>query len=89
MQVVHKTYAGTATICTGAAARIEGTIVNEAMNAKGREKDSVLRIGHPAGVITVDAAADKSGETWILNKAAISRTARKIMEGTCYTVEGR
>lgn len=89
MQVVHKTYAGTATICTGAAARIEGTIVNEAMNAKGRGKDSVLRIGHPAGVITVDALASKVGDAWKLNKAAISRTARKIMEGTCYTVEGR
>jgi methylitaconate Delta-isomerase len=89
MQVVHKTYAGTATICTGAAARIEGTIVNEAMNAKGRGKDSVLRIGHPAGVITVDALASKVGDAWKLDKAAISRTARKIMEGTCYTVEGR
>ncbi|MBP1925881.1 2-methylaconitate cis-trans-isomerase PrpF [Sedimentibacter acidaminivorans] len=89
MQVVHKTYAGTATICTGAAARIEGTIVNEAMNAKNRGKDSVLRIGHPAGVITVDALASKVGDAWKLNKAAISRTARKIMEGTCYTVEGR
>jgi methylitaconate Delta-isomerase len=89
MQVVHKTYAGTATICTGAAARIEGTIVNEAMNAKNRGKDSVLRIGHPAGVITVDALASKVGDAWKLDKAAISRTARKIMEGTCYTVEGR
>ncbi len=89
MQVVHKTYAGTATICTGAAARIEGTIVNEAMNAKGRGKDSVLRIGHPAGVITVDAAASKVGDTWKLEKAAISRTARRVMEGTCYTVERR
>lgn len=89
MQVIHKTYAGTATICTGAAARIEGTLVNESMNAKGRGKDDVLRIGHPAGVITVDAAASKVGDTWKLEKAAISRTARRIMKGTCYTVEGR
>lgn len=89
MQVIHKTYAGTATICTGAAARIEGTLVNESMNAKGRGKDGVLRIGHPAGVITVDAAASKVGDTWELEKAAISRTARRIMKGTCYTVEGR
>lgn len=87
MQVVHKTYAGTATTCTGAAARIEGTIVNEVMNEKGKGKDSILRIGHPAGVITVDAAARKQGDSWILEKAAISRTARRIMEGTCYTVE--
>lgn len=87
MQVVHKTYAGTATTCTGAAARIEGTIVNEAMKAKGRGKDSVLRIGHPAGVITVDAAAKCENGSWKLEKAAISRTARRIMDGNCYTVK--
>lgn len=87
MQVVHKTYAGTATTCTGAAARIEGTIVNEAMKAKGRGKDSVLRIGHPAGVITVDAAAKCESGSWKLEKAAISRTARRIMDGNCYTVK--
>jgi len=87
MQVMHKTYAGTATICTGAAARIEGTIVNEAMKAKGRGENSVLRIGHPAGVITVDAAAKFEDGVWKLEKAAISRTARRIMDGYCYTVK--
>lgn len=85
MQVIHKTYAGTGTICTGAAARIEGTIVNEAMGSKG--KDEVLRIGHPAGVITIDVAASKSDDNWKLEKAAISRTARRIMEGYCYTIK--
>lgn len=87
MQVVHKTYAGTATTCTGAAARIEGTIVNEAMNAKGKGKDAILRIGHPAGVITIDVAASKEGNGWKLEKAAINRTARRIMDGNCYTVK--
>lgn len=86
MQIMHKTYAGTATTCTGAAARIEGTIVNEAMNAKGKGKNSVLRIGHPAGVITVDAIAHKSGDSWKLERAAISRTSRRIMQGNCFTV---
>lgn len=85
MQVVHKTYAGTATICTGAAARIKGTIVNEAMEDKGQE--SVLRIGHPAGVITIDVAAHEKDGQWALEKAAISRTARRIMDGNCYTVK--
>lgn len=87
MQVVHKTYAGTATICTGAAARIEGTIVNEAMNAKNKGKDRILKIGHPAGVITIDVAAIKEESNWKLEKAAISRTARRIMDGNCYTVK--
>lgn len=87
MQVVHKTYAGTATICTGAATRIEGTIVNEAMNAKGKGKNEILRIGHPAGVITIEVAASKVDNCWKLEKAAINRTARRIMDGNCYTVK--
>ena len=50
MQISHKTYAGTSTVCTGVAARIPGTLVSEAMRdaAAGRLE---LRIGHPAGVI--------------------------------------
>lgn len=90
MQVIHKTYAGTATICTGAAARVEGTIVNEAMQAKNRGKDSVLNIGHPAGTIDIDVEAQFVDGKWNLEKASISRTARRIMEGYCYTtVEGK
>lgn len=85
MQVTHKTYAGTATTCTGAAARIEGTIVHQVIQEKGRGKDEKLRIGHPAGVINVLCAAEEKEGAWILRKAAITRTARRIMDGTCYT----
>ncbi len=84
MQIMHKTYAGTGTICTGAAARIKGTVVNEVMLEKDRGKNSVLRIGHPAGIITIDVEADNEGGSWQLKKAAISRTARRIMDGYCY-----
>ncbi|MDR1796323.1 MAG: 3-methylitaconate isomerase [Clostridiales Family XIII bacterium] len=86
MQVTHKTYAGTATTCTGAAARIEGTVVQEAMAAKGRghEPGSLIRIGHPAGVIGLNVEAEKTAGGWALVKAEVNRTARRIMEGTCY-----
>jgi len=89
MQIIHKTYAGTGTICTGAAARIEGTIVNEAMKQKNRGQDSVLRIGHPAGIITIDVSAENDTGKWILTKAAIKRTARRIMDGYCYVPQER
>jgi 2-methylaconitate cis-trans-isomerase PrpF len=89
MQVTHKTYAGTGTICTGAAARIEGSIVNQAMKEKGRGASPVLKIGHPAGIITIDVTANLKNGMWVLEKAAISRTARRIMEGYCYLPKGR
>jgi hypothetical protein len=85
MQVIHKTYAGTGTICTGAAAKIKGTIVNEVMEAKNRGKDLTINIGHPAGIIEIDVAAHEENGQWLLDKAAINRTARRIMDGYCYT----
>ena len=89
MQIIHKTYAGTGTICTGAAARIEGTVVNEAMRQKNRGKDSVLRIGHPAGIINIDVSAVNETGKWVLTKAEIKRTARRIMDGYCYVPRER
>ncbi len=88
MQVMHKTYAGTGTICTGSAARIKGTIVNEVMEAKDRGKEQIINIGHPAGIIDIDVAAHEENKEWKLDKAAINRTARRIMDGYCYTPAG-
>ena len=84
---MHKTYPGTGTVCTGAAARIPGTLVYKQLSeeAKGR---NMLRIGHPGGVIEVDAqAADPEGSAFL--RLAYERTARRIMEGTCYVKNDR
>lgn len=80
MQRMHKTYPGTGTVCTGAAAKIPGTIVNELLTeeAKGRKR---ILIGHPAGVIPVEAETIVEDGMVKLTRAAILRTARRIMEG--------
>lgn len=78
MGIMHKTYSGTATVCTGCAAVTAGTIVNEVMDNKG---DNVLvRIGHPGGVIDCDMSVE-NGE---IKRAVFGRTARRIMEGYVY-----
>lgn len=82
MQVTHKTYAGTATTCTGAAACIAGTVVNQVMRRKDGE--SLVRIGHPAGVIALRVAAEQQNGQWTLTQAEVNRTARRILEGVCY-----
>ncbi len=83
MQVLHKTYAGTGTVCTGVAARIVGTIVNEMIE----EPNSVetVRIGHPAGVISLEARV-RDGR---VERAAFARTARRIMDGYVWVGEDR
>lgn len=84
MQVLHKTYAGTATACTGAAAKIKGTIVNQMI--PHIDDIETIRIGHPAGVIPVVAQVTADSE---VKKAALIRTARRIMEGYVYVEKAR
>lgn len=80
MQVMHKTYAGTGTICTGTAAKIPGTIVNQALRPEARER-SLIKIGHPAGVIDIEVDVNQELS---LKRAAIGRTARRVMQGDAY-----
>ncbi|KUO49724.1 MAG: 3-methylitaconate isomerase [Desulfitibacter sp. BRH_c19] len=83
MQVVHKTYAGTGTTCTGAAAKIPGTIVNEV----SKSISSIVRIGHPSGVIDIEVETEADMDKVNLRRAAFGRTARRIMDGYVYVPE--
>ena len=80
MQQMHKTYAGTSTACTGVASRIAGTIVHEMTRRETLDHDEV-RIGHPAGVVEAEAQVEWSGTHYVVRRAALGRTARRIMEG--------
>lgn len=84
---MHKTYPGTGTVCTGAAARIPGTLVYRQLSEEARTR-SELRIGHPGGVIVVDAQSKNPLGT-AFSRLAYERTARRIMEGTCYVKNDR
>ncbi len=83
MQQMHKTYAGTSTVCTGVASRIKGTIVSEMARPETRDRD-VIRIGHPAGVIETETRVELSGNNYVVRRATLGRTARRIMEGYAY-----
>jgi len=83
MQQMHKAYPVTGTICTGIAAKIPGTIVNEAFSDRGKKSEEV-RIGHPAGTITIEVSVQKVNSDFRVNRATVGRTARRIMEGYVY-----
>lgn len=78
MGIMHKTYSGTASVCTGCAAVTEGTIVNEVMEKIVTQ--GLIRIGHPGGVLE----CDMNVEDGKITKAAYGRTARRIMKGYVY-----
>lgn len=83
---MHKTYPVTGTVCTGAACRIPGTIPHALLGETGRCL-STIRIGHPSGVIPVEAEirealSEPAGVT--ITRLGVYRTARRIMDGHVY-----
>jgi len=83
MQQMHKTYAGTSTVATGVAARLEGTLVHE-MVRTDRRNERDLRIGHPAGVIETETEIALDGNVIVVRRATLGRTARRLMEGFAF-----
>jgi len=80
MQVMHKTYPVTGTVCTVAAAMTPGTIANRLSRPEIIQKGE-LRIGHPAGVITPEGKVEIQGNKYLLKRATVDRTARCLMRG--------
>ena len=80
---MHKTYPGTGAVATGAAARIPGTIVHELLGEDAKKRVP-LRIGHPGGVMVIEASARGNADVPAFDRLAYVRTARRLMEGTAY-----
>ncbi len=80
---MHKTYPITGTVCTGATVRIPRNIAWDVLREEAKKRMSV-NIGHPGGVIPVEAdAKTENGET-VMRRIGVYRTARKIMDGFVY-----
>jgi len=78
MGKLHHAMMGTAAVAIATAAAIPGTLVNQA--AGGGERDRV-RFGHPSGTLEVGAGVDRRETGWVVERVAMSRSARRLMEG--------
>ena len=78
MGALHHAMTGTGGVAIGVAAAIPGTLVQRTArrNSEGR-----IRFGHPSGVLSVGADARTVGGQWVVAKALMSRSARRLMEG--------
>ena len=83
LQKLHKTYAGSVSLCTATAAMILGTVVNDVAARNISDRKSV-RIGHPGGVMEVESAVEKRGDKYVVLRSSFGRTARRIMDGYVY-----
>ena len=78
MGKLHHAFTGTGAIALAAAAATPGTIVNEiARTLPG----VATRIGHVSGVLAVGADISSHEGRWRLDKAVMSRSARRLMSG--------
>ncbi|MDR1855819.1 MAG: hypothetical protein LBR22_01470 [Desulfovibrio sp.] len=84
---MHKTYPITGTVCTGAACRIPGTVAWEVLGERGRSAPSIL-IGHPSGVVPVEAKGGVVDGVPKIERLGVYRTARRIMDGYAYVRKG-
>ena len=83
---LHRAFALTGAICTTIAAGIGGTLVHEVVSDQARASGNV-RLGHPSGVLALEARMHKDGESWHVEKVSVARTARRLMEGYIYVPE--
>ena len=74
----HRTFPGTASMCTAVAAAVEGTVVHEVARP---ERGARLRLGHPAGIMQIAAQVHQKDGDWQVDSVTTQRTARRIMEG--------
>jgi 2-methylaconitate cis-trans-isomerase PrpF len=74
---LHPSYALTGGICTAVAAALPGTIPHEVSRSDG----GASLIGHPAGVLPLEAEVAFEDGAWHVPHVSAFRTARRLMEG--------
>lgn len=89
----HESMAGTGSMCTAAASRVPGSVVNKILSTE-RSQASTLRIGHPLGIMEVSVETDHAApgaQTPAeppaeprFTKLGFTRTARRLMQGALY-----
>jgi probable AcnD-accessory protein PrpF len=79
MGKLHHAMTGTGAVALAVAGAIPGTVVNRLVSGERLEQ---LRFGHPSGTMAVGAEAIERDGTWVVTKAIMSRSARRLMQGT-------
>lgn len=81
-----KAYPGTGSIGTGVACTVAGTIPAEAVRGGAPTVGEArkIRVGHPSGILVVDAAVSNEGGELKAIRGSVGRTARVLMEGVAF-----
>ena len=78
----HRAVPLTGALCLAAACRVPGSVPFTMLGTAART--GPLRIGHPSGVVLVDAETDPEAESVHVRHATVYRTARRLFTGEVY-----
>jgi 2-methylaconitate isomerase len=78
MGKLHHAMTGTGAVAIAVAAVIPGTLVNRLVP----DSQGTVTFGHPSGSLQVGAEAQQQDGNWTVTKAIMSRSARRLMEGS-------
>lgn len=78
----HNAIPLTGALCLAVAARVPDTLAHRLVGAIASGK--AIRIAHPSGTITVDAAVSTQGGETVAHRASVFRSARRLFAGEVY-----
>ncbi len=84
MGKLHHAMTGTGAIAIAVASAIPGTIVSSVLGGKSYSR---VKFGHPSGTLGVGAEANNESGEWVITKALMSRSARRLMTGEVWVPE--
>jgi 4-oxalomesaconate tautomerase len=79
---VHDAIGVLAAVSVATAAMLPGSVAHDLANVEGEGDERDLEVEHPTGFFSVKIGLDEDGRT--VKRAALLRTARKLMDGTVY-----
>jgi probable AcnD-accessory protein PrpF len=79
MGPLHHAMTGTGAVAIATAAAVSGTLVHRIAQPG---PDGRVRFGHPSGTLGVGAQAEQRAGEWVVTKVLMSRSARRLMEGS-------
>lgn len=83
MGKAHHAFTGTGAIALAVAAALPGTIVSEVARTL---PGVATRIGHPSGVLPIEADVEQRTDGWWVKRVLLSRSARVLMQGVVHAV---
>ena len=81
---VHKAIGVFGAVSVATACVVPGSVAAEIAHVKGNERSQRLDVEHPTGFFTVEMDIDTSGGSVRVQRAALLRTARKLMAGEVF-----